>query len=65
MSSPAGQNRHAAVRRRPLTTTVAAALKETQTFFSTILKGNFLIPYKLQSYDDTLDATRALMASLG
>jgi multiple sugar transport system substrate-binding protein len=42
----------------------AAALKETSTFFSTILKGNFLIPYKQASYDDTLDATKALIASL-
>jgi multiple sugar transport system substrate-binding protein len=43
----------------------AQALKDTETFFSTILKGNFLIPYKLASYDDTLDATKSLMASLG
>ncbi len=43
----------------------AQALKETSTFFSTILKGNFLIPYNQASYDDTLDATKSLMASLG
>ena len=43
----------------------AQALKETSTFFSTILKGNFLIPYNQASYDDTLDATKRLMASLG
>ncbi|HEX4768330.1 MAG TPA: extracellular solute-binding protein [Lichenihabitans sp.] len=43
----------------------AQALKDTQTFFSTILKGNFLIPYKQPSYDDTLEATKQLMASLG
>ena len=42
----------------------APALKESSSFFSTILKGNFLIPYKLASYDDTLDATKQLMASL-
>jgi multiple sugar transport system substrate-binding protein len=42
-----------------------AALKETSTFFNTILKGNFLIPYKQASYNDTLDATKSLMASLG
>ena len=42
----------------------AAALKESSSFFSTILKGNFLLPYKLASYDDTLDATKQLMASL-
>ena len=41
-----------------------AALKESSSFFSTILKGNFLLPYKLASYDDTLDATKQLMASL-
>jgi multiple sugar transport system substrate-binding protein len=40
------------------------ALKETSVFFQTILKGNFLIPYQQASYDDTLDATKALMASL-
>jgi multiple sugar transport system substrate-binding protein len=40
------------------------ALKETSLFFQTILKGNFLIPYQQESYDDTLDATKALMASL-
>jgi len=39
-------------------------LKETSTFFATILKGNFLIPYAQASYDDTLDATKALMKSL-
>jgi multiple sugar transport system substrate-binding protein len=43
----------------------AAALKETSTFFETVLKGNFLIPYKQASFDDTLDATKSLMASLG
>jgi multiple sugar transport system substrate-binding protein len=40
------------------------ALKETSLFFQTILKGNFLIPYQQESYDDTLDATKALMVSL-
>ena len=44
--------------------TPEACLSETSTFFETILKGNFLIPYQQASYDDTLDATKALMASL-
>jgi hypothetical protein len=29
-----------------------------------VLKGNFMVPYKLASYDDTLDATKALIKSL-
>lgn len=41
-----------------------AALKDTESFFSNILTGNFLIPYKQPTYDDTLDATKALIASL-
>lgn len=40
------------------------ALKDTETLFTSVLKGNFLIPYKQASYDDTLDATVALMKSL-
>ncbi|MBB5754844.1 extracellular solute-binding protein [Prosthecomicrobium pneumaticum] len=44
--------------------TPEACLSETSTFFETILKGNFLIPYQQASYDDTLEATKALMASL-
>ena len=34
------------------------------TLYTSVLKGNFLIPYKQASYDDTLDATVALMKSL-
>ena len=37
------------------------ALKETAGLWTNVLKGNFLIPYKLQSYDDTLAATKALI----
>ncbi len=44
--------------------TPEGALKDTDSFFTNILTGNFLIPYKQPSYDDTLDATKALMASL-
>jgi len=39
-------------------------LKQTSAYFTNILKGNFLIPYAQASYDDTLDATKALIASL-
>lgn len=39
-------------------------LKQTSSFFTNILKGNFLIPYSQASFDDTLDATKALMAKL-
>ena len=39
-------------------------LKQTSSFFTNILKGNFLIPYNQPSFDDTLDATKALIKSL-
>jgi multiple sugar transport system substrate-binding protein len=42
----------------------AAALETTQTLFDNILKGNNMIPYEVESYDDTLDATKALIESL-
>lgn len=44
--------------------TPAQCLAETTSYFENILKGNFLIPYSQASYDDTLDATKALIASL-
>jgi multiple sugar transport system substrate-binding protein len=40
------------------------SLKETDTLFRNVLSANFLIPYQLESYDDTLDNTIALMKSL-
>lgn len=40
------------------------ALQETAALWTNVLKGNFLIPYSLQSYDDTLDAGKALIAKL-
>jgi multiple sugar transport system substrate-binding protein len=45
--------------------TPEAALETTQTLFQNILSGNQMIPYNIDSFDDTLDATRALLASLG
>ena len=32
--------------------------------WTNVLKGNFMIPYSLESYDDTLDNTKKLIASL-
>ena len=40
------------------------ALKETAALWTNVLKGNFLIPYNLQSYDDTLAATKGLIEKL-
>jgi multiple sugar transport system substrate-binding protein len=40
------------------------ALKETAGLWTNVLKGNFLIPYSLQSYDDTLAATKGLIEKL-
>jgi multiple sugar transport system substrate-binding protein len=40
------------------------ALAETKSLFENVLKGNFLLPYKLESFNDTLDATKALMKAL-
>ena len=39
-------------------------LKQTSSYFTNILKGNFLIPFSQPSFDDTLDATKALIKSL-
>ncbi|MFN2200522.1 MAG: extracellular solute-binding protein [Caldilineaceae bacterium] len=41
-----------------------AALQTTQTLFENILSGNQMIPYEVESYDDTLENTMSLMASL-
>jgi multiple sugar transport system substrate-binding protein len=40
------------------------ALKETAGLWTNVLKGNFLIPYSLESYDDTLAATKGLIEKL-
>jgi len=40
------------------------ALDQTSTLFENTLKGNFLIPYSLESYEDTLSATQELIATL-
>lgn len=40
------------------------ALATTQTLFENILKGNQMIPYGVESFDDTLANTKALQASL-
>ncbi|WP_284164812.1 sugar ABC transporter substrate-binding protein [Frigidibacter sp. SD6-1] len=41
------------------------ALAQADTLFTNTLKGNFLIPYSYPSFDDTLEATKDLIASLG
>jgi multiple sugar transport system substrate-binding protein len=38
--------------------------KQTTQFWTNILKGNFMIPYSLASYDDTPETARALIDSL-
>ena len=45
-------------------TKAADAMGQTKTLFTNVLKGNFLIPYSLPSYDDTLDNTKKLIQSL-
>lgn len=42
----------------------AATLATTKELFNNILKGNFMIPYQLESYDDTFAAAEATIASL-
>jgi multiple sugar transport system substrate-binding protein len=44
--------------------TPEACVKETSTLWTSVLKGNFLIPYALQSYDDTLANTKAVIDQL-
>jgi multiple sugar transport system substrate-binding protein len=38
---------------------------DTTTLWTNVLKGNFMIPYSLQSYDDTLDNAKKVIAELG
>jgi len=45
-------------------TDAKSALGEMKMLFTNVLKGNFMLPYKLASYDDTLDATKELIKSL-
>jgi multiple sugar transport system substrate-binding protein len=45
-------------------TSAKDALAEMKMLFTNVLKGNFMIPYKLPAFDDTLDATKALIQSL-
>ena len=40
------------------------ALDTTEALFQSVLKENLLVPYKLKSYNDTLDGTKKLIASL-
>ncbi|MBV7327233.1 extracellular solute-binding protein [Chloroflexi bacterium TSY] len=40
------------------------ALAETDLTWQNILKGNFMIPYQLESFDDTLESTQALIDQL-
>ncbi|SES47033.1 extracellular solute-binding protein [Rhizobium sp. NFR03] len=42
----------------------APALERTNSLFASILKGNFMIPYQKESYDDTLDSAKALIGKL-
>lgn len=44
--------------------TPEAALETTQTLFTNILSGNQMIPYNIESFDDTLENTQALIDSL-
>lgn len=43
---------------------VAAGLKQTNELFKNVLAANFMLPYKQPSYDDTLDAAKALIKQL-
>ncbi|GGE15052.1 sugar ABC transporter substrate-binding protein [Aureimonas endophytica] len=43
----------------------APALERTNALFASILKGNLMIPYQKESFDDTPEATKALVAKLG
>lgn len=43
---------------------VKKTLTETGTLFSNLLSGNMLLPYKGESYNDTLQATKDLVARL-
>jgi len=43
---------------------VAAGLKQTNELFKNVLAANFMLPYKQPSYDDSLDAAKALIKQL-
>jgi len=45
--------------------TPEVGLQTTDTLFTNVLKGNFMVPYQMESYDDTLANTEKLLASLG
>ena len=45
-------------------TTPADALKQVEDLFTNTLNGNFLLPYSLPTFDDTPEATAALIANL-
>ena len=40
------------------------ALATTDTLFTNVLQGNFLLPYQLESYDDTMENTETLLSNL-
>ena len=44
--------------------TPEAALSNTETLFTNVLQGNFMLPYTMESYDDTLENTVALIEAL-
>ena len=41
-----------------------AALETVNGLFTSILKGNLMIPYQKESFDDSLDAAKALISKL-
>ncbi|MCB2129558.1 MAG: extracellular solute-binding protein [Rhodobacteraceae bacterium] len=43
---------------------VDAALEQVNTLYTNALSGNFMLPYVQPSFNDTFDATKALIASL-
>jgi multiple sugar transport system substrate-binding protein len=43
---------------------VESALDEVQTLYTNTLNGNFMLPYSAPTFDDTLDATKKLIADL-
>ena len=45
-------------------TSAAEGLEQVNKLFTNTLKGNFLLPYNLPGFDDTFEATEALIGSL-
>ena len=43
---------------------INGAMEEVNTLFTNTLNGNFMLPYAQKSFNDTLDSTKALIASL-